>query len=185
MNDVKMMLGKRAAQYYLFTTWCITAPVLMLVSGTSGGKHRMGAKRFLFIEVISLSNLLGAKRMFNGAGAGYQAYEYPPWSSVLGWCIFACCVMPIPLVYFINYIQEYRSLSSRSMLKFRSEERPRFLEAIRQNHSPRLDWGPKRKANHVGIYAHLSSVDDDRGKSMEGWDNGAFHRDSEKRVFRF
>ena len=37
MNDVKMMLGKRAAQYYLFTTWCITAPVLMLVSGTSGG----------------------------------------------------------------------------------------------------------------------------------------------------
>ena len=35
MNDVKMMLGKRPAQYYLFTTWCITAPVLMLVSETS------------------------------------------------------------------------------------------------------------------------------------------------------
>ena len=32
MNDVKMMLGKRAAQYYLFITWCIVAPLLMLVS---------------------------------------------------------------------------------------------------------------------------------------------------------
>jgi hypothetical protein len=32
MNDVKMMLGKRAAQYYLFITWCITAPLLTLVS---------------------------------------------------------------------------------------------------------------------------------------------------------
>lgn len=31
MNDVKMMLGKRAAQYYLFVTWCIVSPVLMLV----------------------------------------------------------------------------------------------------------------------------------------------------------
>ena len=32
MNDVKLMLGKRAAQYYLFLTWCIVAPILMLVS---------------------------------------------------------------------------------------------------------------------------------------------------------
>jgi hypothetical protein len=32
MNDVKMMLGKRAAEYYLFITWCIVAPILMLVS---------------------------------------------------------------------------------------------------------------------------------------------------------
>jgi hypothetical protein len=32
MNDVKMMLGKRAAEYYLFLTWCIIAPILMSVS---------------------------------------------------------------------------------------------------------------------------------------------------------
>jgi hypothetical protein len=32
MNDVQMMLGKRAAEYYLFLTWCITAPLLTLVS---------------------------------------------------------------------------------------------------------------------------------------------------------
>jgi hypothetical protein len=31
MNDVKMMLGKRAAEYYLFLTWCIISPTLMLV----------------------------------------------------------------------------------------------------------------------------------------------------------
>jgi len=32
MNDIKMMLGKRAAEYYLFITLCIVAPILMLVS---------------------------------------------------------------------------------------------------------------------------------------------------------
>ncbi len=32
MNDVKMMLGKRAAEYYLFLTWCITAPILLVVN---------------------------------------------------------------------------------------------------------------------------------------------------------
>ena len=31
MNDVKMMLGKRAAEYYLFVTWCIAAPILIIV----------------------------------------------------------------------------------------------------------------------------------------------------------
>jgi hypothetical protein len=32
MNDVKMMLGKRAAEYYLFVTMCIIGPILILVS---------------------------------------------------------------------------------------------------------------------------------------------------------
>lgn len=26
-----MMLGKRAAEYYLFVTWCIMSPIIMLV----------------------------------------------------------------------------------------------------------------------------------------------------------
>lgn len=32
MNDIKMMLSKRAAEYYLFLTWCIAAPILLVVS---------------------------------------------------------------------------------------------------------------------------------------------------------
>jgi hypothetical protein len=32
MNDVKMMLGKRSDEYYLFVTWCIISPVVILVS---------------------------------------------------------------------------------------------------------------------------------------------------------
>ena len=32
MNDVKMMLGKRAGEYYLFVTWCIASPILLIVS---------------------------------------------------------------------------------------------------------------------------------------------------------
>ena len=31
MNDVKMMLGKRAAEGYLFLSWCIVGPILMIV----------------------------------------------------------------------------------------------------------------------------------------------------------
>ena len=37
MNDVKMMLGKRAAEYYLALTWCIAAPILMVVSKNQTG----------------------------------------------------------------------------------------------------------------------------------------------------
>jgi hypothetical protein len=32
MNDIKMMLGKRAAEYYLLLTWCFAAPILLLVN---------------------------------------------------------------------------------------------------------------------------------------------------------
>ncbi|CAF4855280.1 unnamed protein product, partial [Rotaria socialis] len=65
MNDVKMMLGKRAAEYYLFLTWCILSPIIMLV--------------------ITFSNLWTSKQMSNGAGAGYEAYVDPGWSTVIGW----------------------------------------------------------------------------------------------------
>ena len=52
--------------------------------------------------------------MSNGAGGGFPAYEYPQWSSVLGWFIFAACILPIPLVYLINYIKEFRSFNGRA-----------------------------------------------------------------------
>ena len=34
-------------------------------------------------------------------------------------------------------------------------EKPRFLQAITENNSPRYDWGPKKSANHYGLYSHL------------------------------
>ncbi|CAF3552794.1 unnamed protein product [Rotaria sp. Silwood1] len=151
MNDVKMMLGKRAAEYYLFVTWCIMAPIIMLV--------------------ITFSNLLGAKRMSNSAGAGYEAYIYPDWSMVVGWCIFVACIIPIPLVFIVNYIREYFALGQRGIIrKIDSSidndlyyynkyfEKPRYMEAFTQNNSPRYDWGPKKSANHYGLYAHLKSI---------------------------
>lgn len=90
MNDVKMMLGKRAAEYYLFITWCITVPVL--------------------VSVIVLSKLITARPLSNGAGGGFAAYVYPEWSNIAGWLIFALCIIPIPLVFIINYIREYMAL---------------------------------------------------------------------------
>ncbi|CAF1617242.1 unnamed protein product, partial [Didymodactylos carnosus] len=54
MNDVKMMLKKRAAEYYLFLTWRITAPLLMLI--------------------VTVSNLIQAKPLKSGN------YLFPTWS---------------------------------------------------------------------------------------------------------
>lgn len=99
--------------------------------------------------------------MKNGSGGGYAAYEYPQWSAILGWMIFVGCVIPIPLVYLINYIKEYRSITPKVVNNSVHESddyagQPRFLQAISENNSPRSDWGPKKRANHYGLYSHLS-----------------------------
>ncbi|CAF3030397.1 unnamed protein product [Rotaria sp. Silwood2] len=150
MNDVKMMLGKRVAEYYLFLTWCIIAPIIMLV--------------------IILSNLLSAKRMSNSGGGGYESYVYPYWSAIVGWCIFVACIIPIPLVFIVNYIREYFRLGRRRTIRTiisltendnhyynKYFEKGRYIEAFTQNNSPRYDWGPKKIVNHYGLYAHLKS----------------------------
>ena len=131
MNDVKMMLGKRAAQYYLFVTWCIIAPVLMLVRSLISSLFPFQFFSFLFfseLKVITFSNLIGAKTMSNGVGGGYDAYVYPSWSQILGWIIFASCIIPIPLVYLIKYIEEYRRLGIKEIVRtIQLEKRFSFL----------------------------------------------------------
>jgi hypothetical protein len=56
--------------------------------------------------------------MKNGASAGFEAYEYPRWSTILGWFVFAGCIIPIPLFYLINYIKEYLSIPSLEIVRF-------------------------------------------------------------------
>ncbi|CAF1682399.1 unnamed protein product, partial [Adineta ricciae] len=151
MNDVKMMLGKRAAQYYLFVTWCIISPLLMLI--------------------IIVTKLIGAEPMINKEGAGFEKYQYPQWSTILGWFIFIGCVIPIPLVYLVSYIKEYQRLGLQQIAKpigIESDnhlhegnnylEKPRCLAAITENNSPRFDWGPKKRINQYGLYAHLAET---------------------------
>ncbi|CAF3963463.1 unnamed protein product [Adineta steineri] len=151
MNDVKMMLGKRAAEYYLFVTWCFISPILMLI--------------------IIFSKLISSKRMTIGAGGGFDEYIYPEWSVIIGWIIFLLCILPIPLVYLISYINEYRSTknneSSKSLVSdsrdyFVNDDdytiKPRYIEAITENNSPRDDWGPIKSVNHYGLYRHLKEA---------------------------
>ncbi|CAF1020255.1 unnamed protein product [Rotaria sordida] len=179
MNDVKMMLGKRAAEYYLFLTWCIIAPVIMLI--------------------ITFSNLVNTKRMSHSASAGYEAYEYPDWSVIVGWCIFIACIIPIPLVFIVNYIREYFALGRKEIIQTIDSstenvsqydnkyfEKPRYIEAFTQNNLPRYDWGPKKSINHYGLYAHLKSIEsneymflhDALSKSgINGYFNGSFQKD--------
>ncbi|CAF1501256.1 unnamed protein product, partial [Didymodactylos carnosus] len=87
----------------------------------------------------------------------------------IGWIIFAICIIPIPIVFIVNYIKEYRKLTRETIsapINHRTHnhlvtgqnyvERPRYLEAFTRNNEPADDWGPKRDADHIGPYAHLS-----------------------------
>jgi hypothetical protein len=64
----------------------------------------------LLIKVITFSSLINSKPLSNNAGGGFDAYVYPDWSIIVGWCIFAGCIIPIPLVFIINYFREYFAL---------------------------------------------------------------------------
>ncbi len=72
----------------------------------------------MFLKIITFSNLLTAKTMSNNAGAGFDAYVYPKWSTIAGWCIFVACIIPIPLVFVVNYFREYFSLGRTKSVSF-------------------------------------------------------------------
>jgi hypothetical protein len=128
------------------------------------------------------------KHLENKAGGGFPAYIYPCWSSIAGWCIFLACLIPIPVVYIVNYVREYRSIGRNEIvcfsniicfelnfiLKTRSvgpESRdyliddddfpikPRYLEAFARTNLPRYDWGPMKSVNHYGLYRHLNDIE--------------------------
>ena len=70
------------------------------------------------IKIITFSNLITSKAMENGPGAGFEAYVYPQWSTILGWFIFVACIIPIPLVYLVSYIHEYIAIGRRQVVDF-------------------------------------------------------------------
>ena len=55
--------------------------------------------------------------MKNKAGAGFEDYAYPNWSTALGWLIFVCCIIPIPLVYLVNFIKEYNAIGTKRLVR--------------------------------------------------------------------
>ncbi len=69
-------------------------------------------------EIITFSNLITSKRLSSNGGGGFEAYVYPEWSTIVGWCIFGVCIIPIPVVYIIIYIREYRSIDRQEVICF-------------------------------------------------------------------
>ncbi|CAF0763036.1 unnamed protein product [Adineta ricciae] len=143
MNDVSMMLGRRVAEYYLFFTWCVSAPLLTLI--------------------LTVTNLLNAQPLEAAAGAGFEAYQYPTWSTILGWFIFAFCILPVPLVFVVSYIKQYRKLSAEQSNAIAAEDQttgnptkpsPLYIRALRLNNEPAETWGPRRRGDRTGVYAN-------------------------------
>ena len=60
--------------------------------------------------------MISAEPMINKEGAGFEKYQYPQWSTILGWFIFIGCIIPIPLVYLVNYIKEYKRLGLQQIV---------------------------------------------------------------------
>lgn len=145
-DDVYMMLKKKPAKYYLFATWCITAPILT--------------------ATITMANLVTSTELVAPAEAGYPEYEYPKWSTALGWSIFAICILPVPAFFIYTYIKEYQYLSAerkglitstddiyrRDISKLKSI----WFTAFRLTNLPHKDWGPRRREDQWGRYAHLA-----------------------------
>ncbi|CAF3041340.1 unnamed protein product [Rotaria socialis] len=151
MNDVEMMLRKRAAEYYLFLTWYISAPLLIII--------------------ITITKLISAEPIKLGAGGGFPEYIFPRWSTILGWFIFVFCIIPIPLVFLVNYIKECLSLRAakrnpKSPIQ-NNVPKPIYLHALTENNSPSEDWGPKRKENQIGLYQRKKEPFDNHGIPLE------------------
>lgn len=135
----------------------------------------------VFVQIITILNLLNTTTLKDEATGGFDEYVYPKWSVILGWMIFVCCVIPVPLIFVLNYIREYRKIppqptvcsliySSLFLFLFHEQKKtiptaannyqpvPRYLAAFTENNSPAEDWGPKKRANHYGAYAHLNDL---------------------------
>lgn len=138
----------------------------------------------LLVQVLTVTNLINSEPLENQAAAGFDAYRFPTWSIALGWFIFVVCILPMPLCYILTYVQGYRKLAAARMVSQTSVRRSRictrgelfqrnsgfnhgnavtdgstaipvYLEAFKLNNSPGELWGPKRRADQVGRYAHL------------------------------
>lgn len=115
-----------------------------------------------------MSNILNSSPLKESARGGFADYEYPRWSTILGWFIFVGCVIPIPIVFLVRYIEQYRRIAAQRrvgilhsnnppnpILGNQSPSTPIYLAALAANNSPSETWGPRRRKDQQGIYAHL------------------------------
>ncbi|CAF3571258.1 unnamed protein product, partial [Rotaria sp. Silwood2] len=105
MNDIKLMLGKRRPEYYLFVTWCVTGPIILLI--------------IFFATMINDSSKLIV----------YGNYQFPRWTLGVGWTIFTICIVAMPLYYLYQYIQSF--LHVRANPTSNDPEVPDYIRAFR------------------------------------------------------
>ncbi|CAF2880027.1 unnamed protein product [Rotaria sp. Silwood2] len=115
MNDIKLMLGKRRPEYYLFVTWCVTGPIILLI--------------IFFATMINDSSKLIV----------YGNYQFPRWTLGVGWTIFTICIVAMPLYYLYQYIQSF--LHVRANPTSNDPEVPDYIRAFRLTNTPVDDWG--------------------------------------------
>ena len=60
-------------------------------------------------------------------------------------------------------------------------EKPRYLQSISENNSPRYDWGPKKRVNQYGLYSHLSRTETNVDLASNTFSNENFEEDEQSR----
>lgn len=102
--------------------------------------------RNLIFKVLTASNLINSAPLEESARGGFPDYKYPRWSTILGWFIFVGCIIPIPTVFLVRYIQQYRRIAAQrlvillSLLDFFREKKSSFsykeIPSIQTNFHP-------------------------------------------------
>jgi SNF family Na+-dependent transporter len=132
MNDIQLMLDKRIPEYYLFVTWCIACPVLLLI--------------IFFASMIDGSS----KLLVEGD------YQFPQWTLGVGWTIFTVCIIGMPIYYLYQYIQSFHYVRKHRISS--DTEVPDYIRAFRLTNKPTLGWGPRDSKNRTGPYANLPAT---------------------------
>ena len=93
----------------------------------------------MIFKVLTITNLINSAPLKESARGGFADYQYPRWSTILGWFIFVACIIPIPIVFLVRYIQQYQRIAaerrviSLSLIEFILEKEKAFFFQLQRN----------------------------------------------------
>jgi len=175
MEDIRMMLDRRPFESYWFFTWCISGPIITLVSKK---------KKFVFliIQIVFFSSIIQFRAPTEGS------YVYLPYANGIGWLMVCSSIIFIPGIMIYEFIKAWKAtkhyqnqvneflledLLLNFVLKI-ANDMPHYLRMLTYASQPADDWGPARKENRYGRYEIMNRKLDNRSTNFNENINNAF-----------
>ena len=158
MEDIRMMLGKRPLEPYWFFTWCISGPIITLVT-----RQQLSLVLLLHwsLQVVFFTSIIRFRTPTEGN------YVYPLYAHILGWLMVCSSLIFIPGVMIYELIKGWRitgrdqyqvneplsgALRSASCYQV-NEHMPHYLRMLTYAIQPETEWGPAKNENRHGRYS--------------------------------